>query len=144
MKKFLIGTAILFIAIQFIDFDVPANLHTDANQEIKAPKEVMDILQRSCYDCHSSSMHYPWYSKVAPVSWFTKSHIQKGRTVVNFSIWESYDDEKKIKVLDHLPKAIKIRMPLNSYLWLHEEAKLSDQDRKMLSKWADELKFELE
>ena len=144
MKNFIIGTVALAIAVQFIRFDVPATLPTDANQELKAPQEIIAVLKRSCYDCHSNSVEYPWYSHVAPFSWFTQSHVQKGRSVVNFSIWESYDKEKKIKLLERLPKAIKIRMPLPSYLWLHKEAKLTNQEKKMLTKWAEELTFELE
>lgn len=144
MKKFIIGTLLLFIALQFIRFDVPATLPTEPDHALKASEEVMSILKRSCYDCHSSHVEYPWYSSVAPFSWITQSHVRKGRTVVNFSTWESYDTEKKIKVLDRLPKAIKIRMPLPSYVWMHKEAELSNKDREILTQWADEQKFELE
>jgi len=143
MKKFIIGTLALAIAIQFIRFDIPATLPANTNQELKAPQEIISILKRSCYDCHSNSVEYPWYSNVAPLSWFIHSHIQKGRSVVNFSKWESYNQEKKIKLLERLPKAIKIRMPLPSYLWLHKEAKLTNQEKKLLTKWAEELIFEL-
>ncbi len=35
-------------------------------------------------------------------------------------------------------------MPLPSYLLMHEEAKLNDADRKVLSEWASEVAFDLE
>ena len=31
-------------------------------------------------------------------------------------------------------------MPIPSYLWLHQEAKLSKEERSFLKKWAEELK----
>ncbi len=144
MKKLLLWIIIPLIAIQFIRLDVPATLTTVANQELVASDEVIQILKRSCYDCHSNHVNYPWYSHIAPMSWFTQSHVEKGRAILNFSTWNSYSDEEKIKLLDKTPKAIKIRMPLPTYLWLHKEAELSNEDRKTVTKWAEDLQYELE
>ncbi|HIC77927.1 MAG TPA: cytochrome C [Sulfurovum sp.] len=140
MKKIILWILIPFIAIQFIDMNIPQIIESKANHNIDAPKKVTDILERSCYDCHSNSLIYPWYSKIAPLSWYTQSHVKNGRRVVNFSIWKSYDKEKQLKVLKELPKSLLIRMPLPDYLWLHQEAKLSKEDKKILSTWAKELK----
>lgn len=140
MKRLILWISIPLIAIQFIQMDIPATLTSSSNQEIKAPKEVMDILKRSCYDCHSNSLIYPWYSKIAPLSWYTQTHVKNGRRVVNFSIWSSYDREKKEKVIKELPKSLLIRMPLPDYLWLHQEAVLSKDDKNILSTWSKALK----
>ena len=139
MKKILLWILIPFILIQSIQMDVPAILSSDNSSEIDAPTEVMDILKRSCYDCHSNSLIYPWYSHVAPLSWYTKDHVADGRVVVNFSIWQKYDKKKKFKVMENLPKSLHIRMPLPSYLWTHENAKLTPNDKKILTKWAERL-----
>jgi hypothetical protein len=140
LKSFWFWFFVTFIAIQFIPMDVPATLKSDKKEEIEAPKEIMSILKRSCYDCHSSSSTYPWYDKIAPASWFVKNHVKNGRKVVNFSKWKSYNDEKKFKVMDKLPKSIVIRMPMPSYLWLHKDATLSSDEKKLLKKWAENLK----
>ena len=140
LKSFWFWSLVTFIAIQFIPMDVPEKLESTPKNALQAPKEVEEILQRSCYVCHSSSMHYPWYDKIAPVSWFAKEHVKNGRRAVNFSEWEKYSNEKRLKVIEKLPKSIVIRMPLPSYLWLHDEAKLSNEDRKILKKWARSLK----
>ena len=140
MKKLILWILIPFISIQFIDINVPQTLKSSSNQEIEAPQEVMQILKRSCYDCHSNSLIYPWYSKIAPISWYTQIHVKNGRSVVNFSIWKSYDSSKKLKVIKELPKSILIRMPLPDYLWLHKEGILSKDDKQVLSRWAKELK----
>ena len=139
MKKLFLWSLLLLLGIQAIQMNVPATLSTQNQNEITAPKEIMNILNRSCYDCHSNSLVYPWYSKIAPLSWYTELHVKNGRKVVNFSIWKSYDREKKFKVMDKLPKSLMIRMPLPDYLWLHKEAKLSIEDKKLLSNWAREL-----
>jgi len=142
MKKVILWITIPLIAVQFIKVELPKAPDIDKNLELKASDEVLSILKRSCYDCHSYNTKYPWYSNIAPISWYVKSHIKKGREIVNFSIWESYTKEKKIKILEKIPKAIVIRMPMPTYLWLHKEAKLSKEDKRLLKSWALNLKQE--
>lgn len=144
MKKILIAVLLIVIGIQFVPMNVPAEVPTKADDELQAPEEVMAILKRSCFDCHSNHTNYPWYSSIAPVSWFTKMHVKEGRKHMNFSTWARYDDEKKAKYLDKIPKAIKSKMPLPSYLLIHKDAKLSDKDKQVLSDWASDAAFDLE
>jgi len=100
----------------------------------------MSILKRSCYDCHSNYTTYPWYDRIAPASWFVKNHVKKGREVVNFSVWNNYEIKKQKFFIKKLEKSIIIRMPMPSYLWLHKEATLSKEDKKLLKKWGESLK----
>jgi len=144
MKKLLITLTLVFIGIQFIPMNVPADLPVKDGDPLTAPEEIQAILKRSCFDCHSSHTKFPWYSSVAPVSWFTKYHVKEGREHMNFSTWNSYSDEKKLKYLEKIPKAIKSKMPLPSYLIIHKEAKLSDADKKAITDWATEAAFDLE
>lgn len=144
MKKLALILLLIFIGIQFIPMDVPADVPGKAEDAIQAPENVHAILKRSCFDCHSNHTTYPWYSHIAPVSWFTKEHVKEGREKMNFSTWAGYDDEKKLKYLEKIPKAIKSKMPLPSYLIMHQDAKLSDADKKVLEDWATEAAFDLE
>ena len=144
MKKLTLLALLIFIGIQFIPMDVPAEVPTKAEEELQAPENVQAILKRSCFDCHSNHTTFPWYSNIAPVSWFTKHHVEEGREHMNFSTWEKYDDEKKLKYLQKIPKAIKSKMPLPSYLLIHKEAKLSEADKKALTTWANDTAFDLE
>jgi len=140
LKSFWFWVFIMLIIIQFFSLNISAKLTTNPTQEIEAPEEIMSILKRSCYDCHSSEVKEPWYYNIAPISWVVQVHVKNGRKVVNFSEWNSYTKEKQFKVVDKLPKSIIIRMPMPSYLWLHQEAKISDNERKLLKRWAKELK----
>ena len=144
MKKLSLITLLILIGIQFIPMDVPADLPTKAEDKLEAPENIQAILKRACFDCHSSHTTFPWYSSIAPVSWFTKMHVKEGREHLNFSTWASYDDEKKIKYLQKIPKAIKSKMPMPSYLLIHKEAELSDADKATLTEWAESAGFDLE
>ncbi len=140
LKSFWFWTAIVFIAMQFFSLDIPAKLPIKQSEELQAPNKVMSVLKRSCFDCHSSEVKAPWYYKVAPISWFTQVHVKNARAVVNFSKWNSYSKEKQYKVLDRLPKSLLVRMPMPSYLYMHKDATLSKEDKKLLNNWAKELK----
>jgi len=140
LKSFWFWLFIALIASQFLSIGISAKLESNPNEEIQAPKEIMTILKRSCYDCHSSEVKEPFYYNIAPMSWIVQVHIKNARKVVNFSKWNTYSKEKQFKVLDRTPKAIIIRMPMPSYLWLHQDATMSENEKKLLSKWAEELK----
>ena len=142
MKTILI--ILILIGIQFIPMDVPADIPEKKGDALTAPENIQAILKRACFDCHSNHTKFPWYSNIAPVSLFTKWHVKEGREHLNFSTWNSYSDEKKLKYLEKIPKAIKSKMPLKSYLIMHNEAKLSDADKKALTDWATETAFDLE
>lgn len=144
MKKLLLLLILIFIGIQFIPMNVPADLPVKEGEALESPENVQAILKRSCFDCHSSHTTYPWYSSIAPASIFTKMHVKEGREHLNFSAWNNYSDEKKLKYLQKIPKAIKSKMPLPSYLLIHKEAKLSDADKQVLTDWASEVAFDLE
>ncbi len=135
---------LIFIGIQLVPMNVPADLPVKEGDALEAPEELQAILKRSCFDCHSSHTTFPWYSNIAPVSWFTKHHVEEGREHLNFSTWNSYEDKKKLKYLEKIPKAIESEMPMASYLIMHAEAKLSDADKKTISDWAAEAAFDFE
>ena len=73
-----------------------------------------------------------------------KKHVKDAREKLNFSNWNAYEDEKKLKYLEKLPKAIESTMPMESYLIMHKDAKLSEDDKKAIAEWATEAAFDLE
>ena len=140
LKNILIYTIGFFIIIQVFQVDIQTS-KTNPALEIKAPAEIMSIFKRSCYDCHSNSVDIPWYSKVAPISWTISRHINIGRQWVNFSIWQTYTQEQKDKKLNEIYKAVHTAMPVKSYVWKHPEAKLSNEDKKIIRKWTGKAPF---
>lgn len=101
------------------------------------PPEVANMLRTACYDCHSYETRWPWYGHVAPVSWWLQSHIEDARDVLNFSEWPHNDAQKAARKLNHIGDSVRDGdMPLPSYLKIHKEARLTDEQRTALSNWA--------
>lgn len=144
MKKLLKIVAVLvvigFVAIQFSRpaFVNPPLVAGEAIEEsMHVPAEVQSVLSRSCNDCHSNKTLYPWYSQVAPASWFLAGHISEGRTELNFSEWGTYSADRKQHKLEEICEMVESgAMPLPSYLWIHFDAKLGPSERKLICDWA--------
>ncbi len=123
----------VLIGIQFIPV---SGTNPPVTVEIKAPENVMQVLRNSCYDCHSNESLWPWYSKIAPVSWLVVSDVNEGREYLNFSEWESYSIQDKAEDLEEIWEDVEEgEMPLWYYLPLHPEARLSDKDMETIKNW---------
>lgn len=148
MKKFLVILLVAFIIIQFFPIDKvnpPVNERMDFLTIKKTPEEVSKVIRNSCYDCHSNETKYPWYSNIAPVSWWMKDHIIDGRKHLNFSTFATYDTERQLRKLDESVEMIeKDKMPLETYLLAHQNARLSDADKKMLIKYLKNVRTDTE
>ncbi len=141
MKGFYLYLGVLaavFLIFQFIPSYEKVNPPVDKSKEIKAPTKVMDILKRSCYDCHSYETRWPWYADVAPMKWIVRRDVVQGRKALNFSIWQDYDEEKREKLKKSIYRSVNLAMPLPQYLWLNPEAKLSEEDKKIIKNWASD------
>jgi hypothetical protein len=129
----------LFVVAQFVG-PAKTNPVSDPSAALESklhmdPK-VETILERSCADCHSNRTRWPWYTNVAPVSWFVIGHVNDGRRDLNFSEWGNYDKRKQLSRLDQMCDLAKAGvMPLDSYTPLHPGSKLSPGDVKALCAW---------
>jgi len=151
MKKFLkiavLLAAILIGVLQFFrpSFINPALVAGQAIEDsILVPAEVQMVISRSCNDCHSNKTLYPWYSQVSPFSWFLAGHIEDGRRELNFSEWNTYSDTKKGRKLEEICEMVEGgAMPLPSYLWIHRDAVLNNDQKRLICDWAkaEKLKF---
>ncbi|HVW99337.1 MAG TPA: heme-binding domain-containing protein [Candidatus Babeliaceae bacterium] len=146
-KKIIIALVIVLILIQFIH---PAkNANTDVSpQDITrvyaVPDSVHRILQRSCYDCHSNSTTYPWYNNFQPVSWWLAYHVSKGKKHLNFSEFGTYPKKKQLKKMAQIAKSVTEGwMPLNSYLWIHKNAVLTENEKQLIANWANDVEKQI-
>jgi len=95
------------------------------------------IFQRACYDCHSSQTEWPWYSRIAPVSWQVAHDVHEAREHLNFSEWGQMDQRQKERTRAEIRKETESgEMPLGMYLIIHSNAKLSAEDKALIAKWA--------
>lgn len=139
LKRIGIAIIVLFIVIQVFQINKTNNLvneQTDFIAVTQTNPEVATILKNACYDCHSNQPTYPWYTSVAPVSWWIKNHINEGSKHLNFSIWQTYTVKRKDHKLEECVEMIEEgEMPMNSYTWMHPEAKLTDAQKQLLIDW---------
>jgi len=106
-------------------------------KKLTVPANVENIFKRSCYDCHSNQTTWPWYSGVAPISWFVISDVTRGRAKMNFSEWGKYSQNKQSIKLDKICDQITDgNMLLKQYLYIHKDAVLSQQEKDILCNWA--------
>ena len=129
-----------FVTIQFFQPDKNNN-SIDKSKSIATitpiPDSVNAILQVACYDCHSNNTRYPWYTNIQPVGWWLRNHINNGKRHLNFDEFTIYSP---IKQSDKLEETIKSQqegwMPLDSYTWIHKDARLTEAQRQQLITWA--------
>jgi hypothetical protein len=133
-----------FIVIQFFQIDrsaPPVVASETLEAAVTVPPDISMILNRSCSDCHSNQTIYPWYTRIQPVGWFMKDHIDEGRRELNFSVFNTYAPRKKAKKLEEICEQItQSEMPLPSYLWIHGNAILQTTEVKALCDWAEAAK----
>jgi Haem-binding domain len=139
VTKAAVGLLAAVLAMQCIRPD-HANPPVNAAHSLftKAPADVRGILDRSCRDCHSNETRWPFYSQVAPMSWLVAGHVRGGRERFNYSEWTVYDSDEQDKLLGAICSLAKRgRMPLASYLLIHQYARLSTADVSRLCAWSE-------
>ncbi|MCC6865675.1 MAG: heme-binding domain-containing protein [Ignavibacteria bacterium] len=146
MKKVLkfsvVVIIIAFIGIQFINRPVKITtteiMPGHITKVMSVPSNVENILKRSCYDCHSDHTVWPWYSNVAPVSWLVADDVIRGRKKMNFSQWDKISASKREARLNEICEQVNSgEMPLEKYLYIHTDAKLSQADKDILCQWIE-------
>jgi Haem-binding domain len=106
--------------------------------ELTAPPRVEAILDRACADCHSNHVRWPWYAKIAPVSWIAAHDVELGRKEINFSEWDAYYPATRKRKLQWIERSIREEnMPPWSYRLIHPHARLSETDRAQLERWIE-------
>ncbi len=132
LTKAAVSAVVLWGGMQFIRPDrtnPPADPAASFEAVVKPSKEAAAVLKRACGDCHSNETVWPWYSKVAPISWVVADDVKRGRAHVNLSEWNQLGPEMSRKRMREMcEEAQGGGMPLFSYTLMHPKAKLSASD----------------
>jgi hypothetical protein len=133
MKRILIGLVAVLILIQLIPADRD---NPPVAGEIDAPPDVMAVLRSNCYDCHSHETQWPWYSKVAPVSWLVARDVNHGREYVNFSTWQDLPADEQEHTREEILEEIEEgNMPLWQYTLIHRGAEPTPEEIALVRDW---------
>lgn len=148
MKKILIVLLAAFIMIQFFPIDKTNPATNEGMDFLKiknTPEPIAKMIRNSCYDCHSNETKYPFYSNIQPVAWLLKNHIDEGRKELNFSTFATYEPKIQAHKLEEAAENVEqSKMPLESYLLGHSNAKFTDVQRKELAQYFRKIQKETE
>ena len=139
-KKLIIIIGSLFLILQL--FPISKNQSKEYSKDIstieKITPDVKNILQSSCYDCHSNNSNYPIYASIQPIAWWLQHHIDEGKEELNFSEFAGYSPRRRFHKLEEIKEQIvENEMPLYSYTIVHTQAKLSEQQKSILINWVN-------
>ncbi len=102
---------------------------------VNSDPQVNAILKSTCYSCHSTGGSAPWYAAISP----TYLAANSARGVLNFSDWQTYDDGRKTAELKSIEQSVSSgSMPPGDYTALDHSARLSDEQKQTLLKWASQ------
>ena len=124
----------LVIAMQFWPIE---RTNPQVISDIQSPREVKKVLRLACYNCHSNETQWPWYSRVAPVSWLLIHDVSEAREKLNFSDWEAIPIGDRPAIARQMWREVENgEMPLPIYRILHPEAHLSEIQKNTIRDWA--------
>jgi hypothetical protein len=125
------GAVLLFGLIQLIPLNqtnppVVTQVNWDSPQ-------TQELFTRACADCHSNETVWPWYSKIAPVSWLVTRDVNEGREHFNLSNLGSMNARKLSEMPQEIAEVVQEgEMPMPIYLPLHPSANLSAAEKQSL------------
>ena len=144
VKRLIFVSLAILILIQIIRpsrTNPPVVASRGLESHVEVPADVQSVLKRSCYDCHSNETVWPWYSNVAPVSWYVARDVNVARGHVNFQNWEAQINEQEGK--EHLGLICKLvregKMPPADYRFIHEGTNISPQETSAVCAWSQKV-----
>ncbi len=135
IKKILVIGAISLIAIFLLIQLLPYGKNHTNPPVVQEPNwdspQTRELAARACFDCHSNQTVWPWYSKIAPVSWMVYRDTMEGREALNFSEWNPNRFEDAVEEAAEV--VLEGEMPPAKYFPTHPEARLTSAERQILA-----------
>ena len=142
VRKLLRALLLAFIVIQFIQ---PARNESgqapqsDLSNTYLIPETVYAVFKNACFDCHSNTTSYPWYSRIQPVGWLLARDIENGKAKLNFGELGSLSARRQMTKLQEIENRIKDgTMPPAAYKVMHGKARLTKEEQELLIDWIEE------
>lgn len=138
--KLIVIGAVALVAIQFLRPGIPAKFDS---APIQAPPEVVRILNKDCYSCHSDQRRLSWFDQIVPAYWLVRHDVLEAREHLNFSTLGSKPAAVQKATLFEAVNMIQLgSMPLPQFVQLHPEAKVTSEElatlKAYLNPWSPE------
>lgn len=117
-----------FFAIQFIPY---GRAHENPPVLVEMSwdsAQTEELFRRACADCHSNETVWPWFSSIAPASWWVTANVEAGRDAFNVSE-AALTRERVATAIDEISSG---RMPPSYYTMTKFSARLSDEESARL------------
>lgn len=143
-RGLVLACPIVLALLQLVPGPSATNPRLDERETLEAnlavPAPVSAMMQRACVNCHSSETHWPWYARMAPVSWMIAKDVNEARKAMNLSRWSSQNGRRPDLAITTLTAACEDlrsgRMPKWNYRMLHPEAQVSKLEVDQFCVWA--------
>ena len=143
LKAGVIGGSVAFVVLQVLPaawFGIHVEdigVNPPERFTIEAPADVLAVIHRACWDCHTNETEWPLYARVAPSSWLMARDIHNARNHLNFSKWADADEDERRTDRENCWEQIESgAMPPWFYVYpMHMKARLSDADKALLKSW---------
>lgn len=140
LKRTLVAGAVIAVGAQVFQPD-RTNPGSDPSLSIRqdplVTPEVLGLLERACFDCHTNETRWPWYASVTPINFLTVRDVVEGRKHLNLAEWMSLARGRKASALERMADEVTDgAMPLPPYVLMHPEARWTDEERQTFLDWA--------
>jgi uncharacterized membrane protein len=132
----LVDLALLFVGCSSSQqMTAPETTAQRSTNAVSTDPQVNAILEQSCYECHSTGGTAPWYAAVSP----TYLAANSARGVLNFSDWQTYDAQTRADALKKIEQSVSGgSMPPGDFTALDHSARITDDEKQALLKWASQ------
>lgn len=138
-KRLVPAVLIVLLILQFF----PKNKNTSEKLETHplfenniVPASVLKNFDAACADCHSNHTEYPWYAKIAPISFLIDNHVNEGKKHFNADDWNKYTLKRKNHKLEECIEMMEEgEMPMKGYVLIHKEADLTTEEKQEMISW---------
>jgi hypothetical protein len=117
----------------------PVHPERSFERHLEVPPDIRAMMRRACMDCHSNETEWPWYSRIAPLSWAIVNDVNHGRRAMNLSEWSAGPGRRPEIAASMLAAACEDarsrRMPRFPYSTLHHSARLRQDEIDRFCTW---------
>ena len=131
---------VVFGLLQLARPPIPAK---PATAEVQASPQIQQILDKSCYSCHSDERRLSWFDRdPQPAYWVVRHDILTAREHLDFSTLGAKPTAAQKAMLYEAVNMIQLKaMPLPQFVVLHPEAKVSQENlaalKAYLAPWSE-------
>ena len=140
IQKIVIAACLLFVLAQIVRPGIPTK---PATAELQGPPRVRQILEKSCYSCHSDERRLAWFDQIVPGYWIVRHDILTARSHLNFStLGDAPPAVQRARLFEAVNMIQLGAMPLHQFTALHPDARVAPEElaglKAYLAPWGTE------